>query len=246
MPACGPHVTCRSPSGPPVRFQGMSERRTDRGPRRAEAGVRRPRARRPRPGAGPDRDVRPVVRRHGRGGTARAQRDGGDSTVSPTGRPSTRLVLLKGVDERGFVFYTNYDSRKGAGHRGQPGRARCCSPGTTCSARCGSRAPPRGSRRRRARRTSPPGRAGRSSAPGPRRSRRRWPRVPSWTRCTPHARSGSPARRRAAPAAVGRLPRAARVRGVLAGPQGPDARPAGLPPRRGRAGTILRLAPLSG
>ncbi len=35
------------------------------------------------------------------------------ATVSPEGRPSARMVLLKGVDERGFVFYTNYDSRKG-------------------------------------------------------------------------------------------------------------------------------------
>ena len=29
------------------------------------------------------------------------------------GRPSVRIVYLRGVDERGFVFYTNYDSRKG-------------------------------------------------------------------------------------------------------------------------------------
>ncbi len=36
------------------------------------------------------------------------------ATVSPDGRPSTRLVLLKGLDERGFVFFTNYESRKGA------------------------------------------------------------------------------------------------------------------------------------
>jgi pyridoxamine 5'-phosphate oxidase len=35
------------------------------------------------------------------------------ATADKTGRPSSRTVLLKGVDERGFVFYTNYDSRKG-------------------------------------------------------------------------------------------------------------------------------------
>lgn len=35
------------------------------------------------------------------------------ATVDESGRPSTRTVLLKGVDERGFIFYTNYHSRKG-------------------------------------------------------------------------------------------------------------------------------------
>ncbi len=35
------------------------------------------------------------------------------ATASRDGRPSARMVLLKGVDERGFVFYTNYESRKG-------------------------------------------------------------------------------------------------------------------------------------
>lgn len=35
------------------------------------------------------------------------------STVSEQGIPSTRVVLLKRVDERGFVFFTNYESRKG-------------------------------------------------------------------------------------------------------------------------------------
>ena len=34
-------------------------------------------------------------------------------TVDAEGRPSVRIVLLKDVDERGFVFYTNYKSRKG-------------------------------------------------------------------------------------------------------------------------------------
>ncbi|MFC3348494.1 pyridoxamine 5'-phosphate oxidase [Streptomyces echinoruber] len=35
------------------------------------------------------------------------------STADAEGRPSSRTVLLKGFDERGFVFYTNYESRKG-------------------------------------------------------------------------------------------------------------------------------------
>ncbi len=35
------------------------------------------------------------------------------ATVGADGRPSTRVVLLKGADERGLVFYTNYRSRKG-------------------------------------------------------------------------------------------------------------------------------------
>lgn len=35
------------------------------------------------------------------------------STVGPDGRPSARVVLLKGVDARGLVFYTNSRSRKG-------------------------------------------------------------------------------------------------------------------------------------
>ncbi|WP_370869049.1 pyridoxamine 5'-phosphate oxidase [Rhodoferax sp.] len=35
------------------------------------------------------------------------------ATVAGNGRPSTRVVLVKGYDERGMVWYTNYDSRKG-------------------------------------------------------------------------------------------------------------------------------------
>jgi pyridoxamine 5'-phosphate oxidase len=35
------------------------------------------------------------------------------ATATTEGKPSARIVLLKGFDERGFVFYTNYDSLKG-------------------------------------------------------------------------------------------------------------------------------------
>src|SRR5688572_19630313 len=35
------------------------------------------------------------------------------ATADAAGRPSVRMVLMKGHDERGFVFYTNLDSRKG-------------------------------------------------------------------------------------------------------------------------------------
>ena len=35
------------------------------------------------------------------------------STVTSDGKPSARIVLLKGVDDRGFSFFTNYESRKG-------------------------------------------------------------------------------------------------------------------------------------
>ena len=35
------------------------------------------------------------------------------ATADRAGRPSARIVLLKGVDERGFTFFTNYESRKG-------------------------------------------------------------------------------------------------------------------------------------
>ncbi len=35
------------------------------------------------------------------------------ATVGPSGRPSTRVVLIKGCDARGIAWYTNYESRKG-------------------------------------------------------------------------------------------------------------------------------------
>ena len=42
------------------------------------------------------------------------------ATVGPEGRPSTRVVLIKGYDARGIVWFTNYDSRKGRELAGHP------------------------------------------------------------------------------------------------------------------------------
>ncbi|HEU4642735.1 MAG TPA: pyridoxamine 5'-phosphate oxidase [Gemmatimonadaceae bacterium] len=47
------------------------------------------------------------------------------ATVGDDGQPSVRIVLLKGVDDRGFVFYTNYESRKGRELLAHPKAALC-------------------------------------------------------------------------------------------------------------------------
>lgn len=45
------------------------------------------------------------------------------ATVDGEGRPSARTVLLKGIGERGFTFFTNYESRKGRELEGNPNAA---------------------------------------------------------------------------------------------------------------------------
>ena len=47
------------------------------------------------------------------------------ATCTPDGRPSARMVLLKGHDARGFVFYTNLESRKGGELAANPFAALC-------------------------------------------------------------------------------------------------------------------------
>ncbi len=45
------------------------------------------------------------------------------ATVDQDGRPSARITLLKGIDEEGFVFFSNYESRKGRQLQGNPNAA---------------------------------------------------------------------------------------------------------------------------
>jgi len=47
------------------------------------------------------------------------------ATTDADGQPSARLVLLRGVDHRGFVFFTNYNSRKGRELEANPRAALC-------------------------------------------------------------------------------------------------------------------------
>jgi pyridoxamine 5'-phosphate oxidase len=59
---------------------------------------------------------------------AKEPRDANAMTVAtalPGGIPAARMILLKGVDERGFVFYSNLDSRKGAELAANPRAALC-------------------------------------------------------------------------------------------------------------------------
>ncbi|WP_437605337.1 pyridoxamine 5'-phosphate oxidase [Sorangium sp. So ce834] len=47
------------------------------------------------------------------------------ATADASGRPSARMVLLKGIDDRGFVFFTNYESRKSMEITANPFAALC-------------------------------------------------------------------------------------------------------------------------
>ena len=47
------------------------------------------------------------------------------ATSSPDGMPSVRMVLLKGLSEKGFVFYTNFNSKKGSDLKTNPKASMC-------------------------------------------------------------------------------------------------------------------------
>ena len=163
------------------------------------------------------------------------------ATVGADGRPSTRIVLIKGFDERGIVWFTNYESRKGRELAVHPFAAlqfhwvelervvRIEGAVEKVERRRVRRllrfAPARFAHRRLGLAAERGDRVARDAA----RQRRALRRAV-------HAQA-------AAAAALGRLSPAARVVGVLAGPQVAPARPPALPPRRRRAGCASASRP---
>ena len=209
------------------------EPRPARRGRRRSRGVHPRRAGRVRPAARPDRDVPPLVRRRARGRAARAQRHGRRDRLRRTSRRAARLVLLKGVSEEGFVFYTNTGSRKGTELAGNP-RIALLFPWHPLE--------------RQVRVDGTAALLPRAEVDAYFAVRPRGSQLGAWASHQSSVvsgreellggvrRRGAALRRRrgADPRGVGRLPRAPGVGGVLAGPAGPDARPAGLPAYAGR------------
>lgn len=147
------------------------------------------------------------------------------------GAPDARVVLLKGVEDGAFVFYTNYLSRKGRQLAARPlaclvflwaplerqvrveGRVEKVAAAESDAYFASRPAGARVGLRLRAERGGGLARGARGRG----RAREARARRPS-----------------AAPRALGRLPRRALARGILAGPREPPARPPALPPARRR------------
>ena len=133
------------------------------------------------------------------------------ATATADGMPSVRFVLLKGIDERGVEFFTNYESRKGRELIANP-RAALAVLWKPLQRQVRLEGAGRGARRRRSPTpTSRPARAGRSSAPGPRAQSEVIPDR-EWLEARLAEFDARVPGRRPAPAALGRLPPAARAR----------------------------------
>ena len=114
------------------------------------------------------------------------------ATATPDGIPSARIVLLKGADARGFVFYTNMTAARARNSR--PTRARrCCSTGSRRAARCASRVASNPSPTPRPMPITPPARGSRGWAPGRPTSRARCRSGRSWNGGSRNSRRSIPA-----------------------------------------------------
>ena len=135
--------------------------------------------------------VRRMVRR---GREERAERPLGAWPWPPSGRTARRplrMVLLKGYRCRGFVFYTNYESRKGRQLVAHPKAAHAVPLEVAAPAGAARGAGDRRPRPRRPTPISPPARAAARSAPGPRTSRGRWRAGSRWRSASPSSAPGT-------------------------------------------------------
>ena len=125
--------------------------------------------------------------------TERARAEGIDTapaalgTAAASGHPSVRIVLIRNVDTRGFVFFTNYESRKGRELAANP-RAALCQHWPTLRNRCEWRVPSNASTPPNQTRTSRGGRATASSARGHPSKARSSRHVPCWRRALARSR----------------------------------------------------------
>ena len=104
------------------------------------------------------------------------------ATVDANGLPNARMVLLKGFDDDGFVFYTNAESAKGRELAAQP-KAAGVLHWKSLRRQFRFRGPVEQCRRSRIRRLfRQPSRATAASAPGPASNRGRWKAVSRWKR----------------------------------------------------------------
>jgi pyridoxamine 5'-phosphate oxidase len=150
------------------------------------------------------------------------------ATVAPDGSPAARIVLLKGLDDTGFVFFTNYESAKGRQLAHQP---RACLLFFW------------GELERQVRITGQVERLPEEESLAYFRSRPRGSQLGAWaspqsrviaSRDELDAQLTQLEARYADAALLGRLPRHSRGGGILAGTTEPPARPPALHARRGR------------
>ncbi len=157
------------------------------------------------------------------------------ATVDADGRPSVRTVLLKGFDERGWVFYTNYDSAKGTDLASRPYAAAVLAWVPL---------------ERQVRLRGPVSRVPRVETETYFANRPRGSQVGAWAspqsrgrgvanrlgRGSGRGRAAFPRRRDPGATALGRLPHRGGGGRVLAGPGRPPPRPVPLPARRTSVG----------
>ena len=156
------------------------------------------------------------------------------ATADADGAPSVRMVLLKGWDDRGFVFFTNYESRKGRELAANPRAAL-----VVYWEPLGRQVRATG----RIERTSDagvrpllrqPGRGAASWPPTPPTRANRWPIAPRSSRGLRQGRGAVRGEGRAPPRVLGRPSAGPRRRRVLAAPGEPAARSLRLPAVGGR------------